>query len=204
MVEHVSERPAPTLTGRLGQILDAIDSGVTVQDTDQRLVYVNDAAARLCGWSSAAEMLNASVEETLARFELIDEQGEPLARDVLPDRHVLAGESPDPLVIGFRIRTSGQERWALVQHEAPEPLQLVASKDANGVDNPIARKERLRAKISHFYFRDRVAPPTPSELEAAHHEHEEPAEALDGRHEAIESAGASQERESIKADKQRD
>src|SRR6478609_6418994 len=94
------------------------------------------------------------------------------------------------------------ERWALVQHESHEPLELTAGKDANGVDSPIAGKERLRAKFSNFYFRDRVAPATPSELEAAHHEHEDHAAAPEGGHEAIEPAGAGQERETIKADKQ--
>ena len=47
---------------------------------------------------------------------------------------------------------------------------------------PDARKERIRAKVSHFYFKDRVEPVTPAELEAAHHdghhaeeiEHQEP------------------------------
>jgi len=97
-----------------------------------------------------------------------------------------------------------EERWTLVQHEALEPLQLSAPKDANGVDSPIARKERLRAKASRFYFRDRVAPPTPTELEAAHHGHGEHEAIADGSHEALESAGAGQERESIKADRQRD
>ena len=93
-----------------------------------------------------------------------------------------------------------EERWVLVQHEAPAPLQLTASKDANGVDNP--RKHRLRAKLSHFYFADRVAPATPAELEAAHHEHDHAAAPTE-EHEAIEAAGAGQERETIKADKHR-
>jgi ubiquinol-cytochrome c reductase cytochrome b subunit len=96
------------------------------------------------------------------------------------------------------------ERWVLVQHESQEPLQLTAGKDANGVDSPIARKERLRAKFSNFYFRDRVAPATPSELEAAHHEHGDHGDVSDGGHEAIESTGAGRERETIKADKQHD
>ena len=96
-----------------------------------------------------------------------------------------------------------EERWVLVQHDSQEPLQLTAAKDANGVDSPIARKERLRAKFSNFYFRDRVAPPTPSELEAAHHEHDHGG-TVDGGHEAIEPAGAGRERETIKADKQLD
>jgi ubiquinol-cytochrome c reductase cytochrome b subunit len=81
------------------------------------------------------------------------------------------------------------ERWALVQHEVPEPLQLTHEVDANGVASPVARKERLRAKMSHFYFRDRVAPVSPSELEAAHHapdDHEAHAEAVEP--EAIEPA----------------
>ena len=64
------------------------------------------------------------------------------------------------------------ERWPLVQHEVAEPLELVQEVDANGVASPVARKERLRAKLSRFYFRDRVAPATASELEAAHHEHD--------------------------------
>ena len=97
-----------------------------------------------------------------------------------------------------------EERWVLVQHESHAPLQLTAAKDANGVDSPIARKERLRAKFSNFYFRDRVAPPTPSELEAAHHEHDEHGATTDGGPEAIEPAGAGRERETIKADKQLD
>ncbi len=64
---------------------------------------------------------------------------------------------------------SEYERWPLVQHETPEPLQLTAETDENGVASPLARKQKARARLSRFYFRDRVAPPTPAELEAAHH-----------------------------------
>ena len=95
-----------------------------------------------------------------------------------------------------------EERWALVQHDSTAPLQLAAATDANGVDNPVARKQKLRAKFSHFYFKDRVPPATPAELEAAHHEHDHAA-APAGEHEAIEPAGAGQERETIKADRHR-
>jgi ubiquinol-cytochrome c reductase cytochrome b subunit len=64
-----------------------------------------------------------------------------------------------------------EERWPLVQHEAHVPLAIAPSTDENGVANPIARKDRLRAKLSHFYFKDRVDPVTRQELEAAHHAH---------------------------------
>lgn len=73
------------------------------------------------------------------------------------------------------------ERWPLVQHEIQAPLVVSETTDAQGVANPVARKERLRAKLSHFYFKDRVEPVSPAELEAAHHAHgpaviEEPSE----------------------------
>ena len=73
---------------------------------------------------------------------------------------------------------SPYDRWPLVQHESPEPLEILPGADANGVASPLARKQRARAKLSRFYFRDRVAPPTPAELEAAHHHDQEEHEAI--------------------------
>jgi ubiquinol-cytochrome c reductase cytochrome b subunit len=61
-------------------------------------------------------------------------------------------------------------RWTLVQHETLTPLQLTASVDANGVRRRNTRRERLRAKVSSFYFTDGVHPVTPAELVAAHHD----------------------------------
>ncbi|HET7475856.1 MAG TPA: ubiquinol-cytochrome c reductase cytochrome b subunit [Dermatophilaceae bacterium] len=64
------------------------------------------------------------------------------------------------------------ERWRLVQHTAPRPLELAAAEDANGVRRPGTRKERLRAWLSNFYFADTIEPVTPAELAAAHHDGE--------------------------------
>ena len=63
-----------------------------------------------------------------------------------------------------------RERWILVQHEPVAPLELAADVDENGVARPAARKDRLRAKVSHFYYKDAVNPVTPAELAAAHHD----------------------------------
>ncbi len=69
-------------------------------------------------------------------------------------------------------------RWALVQHDAVAPLELTEEVDENGVASPTARKDRIRARLSHFYFKDAVNPVTPAELAAAHHDGHA-AEALD-------------------------
>jgi ubiquinol-cytochrome c reductase cytochrome b subunit len=62
------------------------------------------------------------------------------------------------------------ERWALVQHDTPKVLELQASVDSNGVRRSGTFMERLRAKVSSFYFSNRVDAVTPAELAAAHHD----------------------------------
>jgi PAS domain S-box-containing protein len=124
VVEDVSAPEAPaSVAAHLAEILDAVDSGVTVHDADLRLVYANQAAAMLSGWSTPEEMLRASSQETLDRFELIDEKGDTLPLDALPGRRVLAGETPEPLVLAFRVKATGEERWATVRARAIGPLE---------------------------------------------------------------------------------
>jgi ubiquinol-cytochrome c reductase cytochrome b subunit len=65
---------------------------------------------------------------------------------------------------------SESQRWALVQHETLTPVQLTARGDANGVRRKSTRGERLRAKVSGFYFADGIRAVTPAELAAAHHD----------------------------------
>jgi ubiquinol-cytochrome c reductase cytochrome b subunit len=62
------------------------------------------------------------------------------------------------------------ERWTLVQHETLTPLQLTATVAAGGERRASTRGERLRAKVSSFYFADGVPAVTPAELVAAHHD----------------------------------
>jgi ubiquinol-cytochrome c reductase cytochrome b subunit len=83
---------------------------------------------------------------------------------------------------GRIVRTAGGEffeqhepldpytRWKLVDYEAHHPLELNAATDGNGVASPTARKDKVRAALSRFYFTDRLEPVSPAELEAAHHD----------------------------------
>ena len=74
------------------------------------------------------------------------------------------------------------KRYRLVDFDSPEAIP--AQPDAKG---RISGSEKRRARISRFFFEDRVAPVTPAELENAHH-HESPAEveAADADKRAIE------------------
>lgn len=99
---------------KLEAILRGIPDGVTVQDATGRLVYANDAAARLTGYPSARALLAAPPGETLSRFELLDERGAPFPPECLPGRLALRGERPPETILGFRLRGTQELRWALL------------------------------------------------------------------------------------------
>jgi PAS domain S-box-containing protein len=97
-------------------ILRGISDGITVQEAGGRLVYVNEAAARLSGYESAAEMLAAPIDNLLGRFELMDEEGHPITRENFPGARVMRGEDVGgESIIRFRIVATGEERWSSVR-----------------------------------------------------------------------------------------
>lgn len=86
---------------------------------------------------------------------------------------------------------SDSARWLLVQQDSYRPIEPAPAEDGRGVRRPGARFEKFKAKLSSFYFEDRVEPVTPAELEAAHHEHHhdghESVEGSDGERPALSS-----------------
>ena len=99
---------------QLAAILTGVADGITVLDISGRMLFANDAAAELCGFSSKAELLAASREELLSRFELFDESGARLPLEGLPTRLALRGEVPPTIMVRFRSRSTGEERWTVL------------------------------------------------------------------------------------------
>jgi signal transduction histidine kinase len=100
------------------QLLRRMTDGVTVQDATGGLLYANDTAARVCGFPNASAMLAMPAVEIMRRFEVIDERGAPIDPQRLPGRRALAGETPEPLIVGIRDRESNAVRWSLVRASA--------------------------------------------------------------------------------------
>jgi len=96
-------------------ILRGVAEAITVQGRDGRLVFANDAAARMLGFSSTEALLAAAPEERMADFEILDESGNPGSLDQLPGRRALAGDEGAEQTVRYRIRTTGEERWSIVR-----------------------------------------------------------------------------------------
>ena len=65
-------------------ILESVADGVTAQDPTGRIIYANEAAARMIGYSSGQALVEASQRELMERFEVFDEEGRPFPLEKLP------------------------------------------------------------------------------------------------------------------------
>jgi PAS domain S-box-containing protein len=105
----------PLAPEELASILRNVADGITAQGPDGKLVFANDAAARLCGLESSDELLQLSGPQLLRRFEIIGEDGAQMPVDRLPNRLAFTERSPQEGVLGYRILPSGDERWSVVR-----------------------------------------------------------------------------------------
>ncbi|HKP97755.1 MAG TPA: PAS domain-containing protein [Fibrobacteria bacterium] len=99
-------------------ILRAISDSVVVADSTGRVVFANDAAARLLGMASAQEILDTSLENLAAALSARDEAGAPvtwpsMAAAMAAETGTMGLESPGPAgkVLRLEDRQGSGERW---------------------------------------------------------------------------------------------
>ena len=68
-----------TIEAQLSAALSGLPEAVTIQSAPGALVYANDAAARLMGFTSPQELVAAPVEEIIERFAPTRDDGRAIA-----------------------------------------------------------------------------------------------------------------------------
>ncbi|HZT05630.1 MAG TPA: ATP-binding protein [Chloroflexota bacterium] len=137
------------------RVLGSIADGVTVQDASGRIIYANDAAARIVGCDSAEEMVATPPSELLARFEITDEAGNVLPPNLLPGRMILQGADPPEILVRYRQRETGAERWSLLAATplvAPDGTIEGAINSFRDVTQEILARRRAEAAESALQF----------------------------------------------------
>jgi PAS domain S-box-containing protein len=99
---------------QLDVVLRGVADGITAQAADGRLVYANDAAARMVGFATADELLATPTGAVMQRFAVLDEAGKPVPLEALPQRRALGGETVAAAQVRFRVVATGEERWSLL------------------------------------------------------------------------------------------
>src|SRR5947209_5758325 len=101
---------------QLDIILQSVADGIVVYDTNNRIIYANDVAAGMTGFTSVQDMMNTPSTAIVDKFALINEWKHPFPLSQLPHRRVLAGEREAQAIIGYHDTTTEQpERWSLTK-----------------------------------------------------------------------------------------
>ncbi len=100
---------------QLSLYLQNMTNGVIVQDQNGKLIYANYEAAKLMGFYSAEALIGASMAELLAKFDILDEDGELLPHGSLPARLALLGMQYPQAIVRYRFKDTGNDRWSFVK-----------------------------------------------------------------------------------------
>jgi PAS domain S-box-containing protein len=136
-------------------ILQGVADGITAQDETGRLVFANDAAARVVGYPSDKALINASGPEILQKFEVMDEAGQPYPLSQLPGRVALQEGRGVEKTLRFRILETGEERWSIVK-ASPVLDERGKAQVAINLFQDITRQKQAEALLREEHERFRV------------------------------------------------
>jgi PAS domain S-box-containing protein len=103
---------------KLRGVLAGVGEGITMLDASGKLIYANEGAAKMNGFSRVDEMLRTPVANITGRFEMFREDGTPMPNEELPSRIVLRRGGMASAIMRFRVRDTGAEHWAAVTANA--------------------------------------------------------------------------------------
>ncbi len=143
----------PRSSGRrqLQQIIAGLTEGVVLIDTDQAILWANDAALAMHGVADVPA-LGGTVDEYRARFQLRYRNNHRLARGRSPIERVVAGEQFRDVVVevtppgGEAPRWVHQVRSLVLTHEGGEPDCLVLI--VHDVTERYAAEERFESSFN--------------------------------------------------------
>ena len=136
---------------QLEAILNNVADGIVVVDANNNLVYINDVAAQIAGFPSAAALLAAPrsvYRQSLSRFVTWDVQGRSLPFEERPGAQALQGKKAHALVL-FQDTVTGQGYWTLVRaqpiFDAQGQVQFVVS-----VSTDLTEQKEFEQRKDHF------------------------------------------------------
>jgi PAS domain S-box-containing protein len=96
-------------------VFQKVGSAITVREPSGKVIYANEAAAHLLGFTSVEALLDARAENILDRFEVFSENGELLDVEKLPGKVALRGQRPPDAVVRLKDKITGAERWTVIK-----------------------------------------------------------------------------------------
>src|ERR687896_20315 len=153
-LEQLARVDATQARDQLEAILRGVADAVTAQAPDGRLLFANEAAVELLGYESSEALIAAPLTEIMSRFELLDESGRTFPMDQLPGRRALAEGVFSEVVVRFRVRATGEERWSAVKATPIADRAGTVAMAINVIEDITAHK---RAELAQRFLSDSSA-----------------------------------------------
>jgi GAF domain-containing protein len=108
---------------RMDTVMEVLDESVLIFGRSKRLVFANDAAARMLDFDTAQELVDAPEGAVRERFDLYDEAGAPLEPDDFSPFRALRGEPVKPQIVRAISREHGGEMWLRAKSRVVEGVE---------------------------------------------------------------------------------
>jgi PAS domain-containing protein len=107
-----------TMEAQLSVALGSLSEAVTIQNPQGNLIYANQAAAEMMGFVDPSQVLAQSGDALVGRYDYYRADDTPLDPAEFPGRQVLAGGSPEPVLMRVVDRETGEQRWRIAKASA--------------------------------------------------------------------------------------
>jgi PAS domain S-box-containing protein len=149
------EAELQTAKKQLEAIFQNIDAGILVQDAHGAIIYVNQAAASMAGYSSVQEMQQAPALSYWDQFDILDERGYPFSTTQAPGRRALQGETVPAITLCLTHKQTREMRWVMLKSTAiaardqVPALVITIIQDVTQFKELDQRKDEFIMHVSH-------------------------------------------------------
>lgn len=146
------ERELRKANEQLEAILYNAGDGITVHDVKGNMLYANNVAALMCGFSSAEAMLTASTEDyrqMLNRFVVKDEAGAILTPGNFPGRQALRTGKSVQMLLQYHDRLTDRTAWTLIKSQ-PIFIESGQAQFAVNVLVDMSERQELEERKNEF------------------------------------------------------
>lgn len=134
---------------QLASIVRTVEEGISATNQEGRLLFANDAAARVAGLNTGDELVALPIEKRQSLYEVFDSDGEPVQAEDLPSAQALAG-AESAAVVRVRPRSGDWERWLALRSTpvfAPDgSVELVVNVSRDITQETLAARREVEAR----------------------------------------------------------
>ncbi|TMI92140.1 MAG: PAS domain S-box protein [Bacteroidetes bacterium] len=155
-----SERQMKSAKEQLEQSFENIPAGIFLISKNREILFVNDSAAVMSGYASAQEMMRVKDPKLVAarivdRYEMYDEQGNPVTIDKTPPSLALQDGQRHETVLEVRDKKEQTSYWVLAKasplFEADGKLSMVLAVSTN-ITTQKKAEQAVRQSEQRFRF----------------------------------------------------